>query len=701
MSRRLDALDRLPKELDFLRSIARETASAHYFPTWLDPNEYDKSVWKITFADGKTMTLVFDIELHDRSKLTDAKHNELLRCFKGWIAVQDAVSPITGLTFAPQTVRQHITLVVQLCDYFIINGERLQIAKHGLAAVNEADIFQLIQELASSSSIVNSIYRWKERLSLHLARMASTITDEDLAAARVKYPAIINIDFPQEDWIIDLTVDELVKARVWLLQNKYYRRGAGWGFTKAPSIVRLAMLALPQVIAPRRLAEMPLELCFGPNDALKREYVGVPVRKETDEETTMQSLRRYLSRIKQLEALADKGYKVPALAVRNVMANQEFFRQLKLGRAGRFVTFPKHVMFPMLCSALSFIESHGEDLVEAFLSIAKQAAKSDLGPRTFLGALNIAEHLGPRLRALGINRWSINLGSDGQVQTSDAEFFSQLRANVGLYELLLVLFGATTVATGLLTARRIGELVDLNAGSCLDDAGSWLIFDNRKSGVLGYREHLMRPIPKIIGKGLRRLEALQTGLINLGLLNAYKGILCVPRQDLAGLKDMHYWTIYGPSDLFCDYASVGLDNEQRRFYYRQHIGRRFFVLLFFWGSASGGMETLRWFLGHTDVEHLWHYLSESTPGEVMRQSMAQFAAEEAIQSSSAAAELRQVLQTHFGVERFSVMMADEVSFYIESLIDDGRIRIEPVFFQSKAGRQYEVLIKVIPRGDEG
>ncbi|NQX97871.1 MAG: hypothetical protein HRT73_08340 [Flavobacteriales bacterium] len=41
-------------------------------------------------------------------------------------------------------------------------------------------------------------------------------------------------------------------------------------------------------------------------------------------------------------------------------------------------------------------------------------------------------------------------------------------------------------------------------------------------------------------------------------------------------------------------------------------------MIFFWSKSFDGLDTLRWMLGQTDVEHVYRYISESETGAVMR-----------------------------------------------------------------------------------
>jgi hypothetical protein len=74
-------------------------------------------------------------------------------------------------------------------------------------------------------------------------------------------------------------------------------------------------------------------------------------------------------------------------------------------------------------------------------------------------------------------------------------------------------------------------------------------------------------------------------------------------------------------DLICDYFEIPLvkmnNGELRRQYVRLHQLRRFFALLFFWQKRFQGLEALRWMLGHTDMSHLYHYISSNEVGDIL------------------------------------------------------------------------------------
>lgn len=147
-------------------------------------------------------------------------------------------------------------------------------------------------------------------------------------------------------------------------------------------------------------------------------------------------------------------------------------------------------------------------------------------------------------------------------------------------------------------------------------------------------------------------------------------------------------------DRFCDYFETPLNKNGERYYVRQHQLRRFFAMLFFWGRSFGGIDTLCWFFGHTDAEHIYHYITEATPGSVLIAVKAQFTTERVQAHDSETQALADLLEEHFGTRQFSVLDTEELEEYIEDLLVEGIVEIEPQFFKTTDGTSYKILIHV-------
>ena len=110
------------------------------------------------------------------------------------------------------------------------------------------------------------------------------------------------------------------------------------------------------------------------------------------------------------------------------------------------------------------------------------------------------------------------------------------------------------------------------------------------------------------------------------------------------------------------------------------------------------MDTLRWFLGHTDAQHLWHYITESTPGLALRSVAAEWAAYGVKHSTREAELLASELTEHFGTSDFSVLEDEALTLYLEDLMEEGRLCIEPEFLDH--GRQYRIAVVLRPKAED-
>ena len=113
-------------------------------------------------------------------------------------------------------------------------------------------------------------------------------------------------------------------------------------------------------------------------------------------------------------------------------------------------------------------------------------------------------------------------------------------------------------------------------------------------------------------------------------------------------------------------------------------------MAFFWGNGFGSMDTLRWFLGHTDVQHLYHYITESTEGNVLKSVKAQYVYED-LDSQE---DLKDLLVKKYGTNNFSLIEREVLEDYIEDLIEEKTVEVEPEFFNDDNGQNYKILVKV-------
>jgi hypothetical protein len=125
-------------------------------------------------------------------------------------------------------------------------------------------------------------------------------------------------------------------------------------------------------------------------------------------------------------------------------------------------------------------------------------------------------------------------------------------------------------------------------------------------------------------------------------------------------------------------------------------------MLFFWANSFNGIDSLRKFLGHTRMDHVYNYITETTPGEVLAGVKAQYIAEHLALPKEHAAYIQNIealeplLKEHFSIGYFDYLSYEEISEnydralsrkeleeYFYTLLSSSIIDIKPMFFNSK------------------
>ena len=690
----------MPEELAFLSAMMGDRAVQYREAKWL-PSAFDADSWHCSFGKSRNFEVDFRVKLDDGRLLTDSRHSQLLDIFKCWLCVQTHFDATGGKLIAEKTNLRRLRRVLYMIDYFLLNSAQFGLAANGLQAVTENDLRGLLFNLSTSNRVENSIYGWPKRLQSCLKTNIAGLSDQTFQSILEIQPLLRTPICDHYDRLLELTDDEVIRARAWLWANGFYMANKRGEFDHTPSTEQLAKMLYKDTLGGKTQKPIPPEFDLTSGGRYNREYQAVSVRSNPDERLSEQVLFCYRSRLRSLGLLAGIGMSVPTHALRAI-DNNAAHQALNLKAEGRFRTLPQGIVLSLLRNSIEFALEFGDEIVGACISLVGAARAEGMSIRQYSTNHDITPLIPPKLRECGVTTWRLRC-QQGEAKNTETSFpvtgyFQQVRANNGLWELVRVLFGAVQICVGTLMARRQGELLDLVAGQCLDASRTRLVFFNRKSGVLGMREKEARPIPKIAVQMILQLERLQEGFKTHGVLKGNTHLFAYPSCNGDRFIDLGHQRLNESMDCCCDYFETPLDTDGRRYYIRQHQLRRFFAMLFFWGSAFGGMDTLRWFLGHRDIMHLYHYITESTTGDVLRSVKANFAGQVLKQQPTEAHELAGLVQKHFGTDNFSVLDSDELDEYVEELMIEGRVEIEPEFFEASEGNSYRILIKVTPNG---
>ena len=296
----------------------------------------------------------------------------------------------------------------------------------------------------------------------------------------------------------------------------------------------------------------------------------------------------------------------------------------------------------------------------------------------------------PTLQELGVQCWKLRDPNNNTKR--DHQFYDKLRDNRGLVELYEVLMGSVQIIVGVLMARRVSELQSLEA-NCLcpktnpidpknENTNYSIDFYNSKSGAGDTREKLNRPIPKAGARLIWKLQQFRRKLIKIGAVSKEAGLYIACSRQTDNLLPYSASFYCQNFDTFSDYFKTLLietsPNEFRRYYIRQHQLRRFFAMSFFWSSGFDGLDTLRYFLGHTDAEHLYHYITENTPGEVLRGVKAEALVHGLNTDRIAGIEkLRTILKERFKVQDVTIESLEEIIDELQYEVKEGYIKTTP------------------------
>lgn len=661
--------------------------------SWLR-TDFESQVWICQFG-SRRVVVDWDISVGSSGdKLTDSDQALLLRTFKCWLVLSTHADAHRGALWSPKT--EHIRFVTTLdwIEYFIVRADELALTESGLACLSRDELIGALFTVAAFRRKSDSIYDFAPRLGAHLRALGRGVTAKDLRKLIRDFPFLAS-DIPEpQDRVTDLTEEEVVAARAALWQQGMYVRQSG----KGPYEWRVPLASLMPALYFGTLRRTggrrpPVELHLVPDDRVSREYPGVPITGNSVDGLNQIHFRQYVRSLRELGLLDNVGLPVPITSLRTLQT-EDAVRISSLKGLGRFRTAPPAIVFLALRRAIEFVLAKGNAVVDVYLAAAAEASASGLSLSTVLAQGLSDPTAATTAKDLGVVRWTVRdvVHARGRGRgLSPADYYPRLRANVGLWDLLRVLYGAVQVIVGTLTARRVSELVELDAKECLDRSRKYLLFANAKSGVLGHRQMLARPIPSIAVRAIGVLQHIHQASLDSGQpLIAYPtalGTSFVQATDRA---------FAGNLDYFFDYIEMQRDSEGRRYYLRQHQLRRFFAMVFFWSNSFGGLDTLREFLGHTDAGHLYRYITESTPGEVLRGVKAEWAAEALCTQVSAADALADIVEHRFGTREFRLLESQDLADYIDDLLEAGKVQIEPEFLDGRG--TYRIAVRVVSTG---
>lgn len=666
---------------------------------WLK-SDFLAPIWKCVFAHRKKPIFVnFNVRLDDGTLLTDPRNMQLEHSLKGMLCAQDRV----GMDLASRTMKGSFDVARQIIDWILLHSDKFKLAEHGLKLITKNDMIAFLTCLHGESTAKYNLYQPDFVGTKWIKTVISQITTDEVNRIKSKLPSISEIECER---LIDLSDMELIHARCFLWKNGFYHKkysNSEYPFKHQIRIEKVLDAAYSErIIGVPRFVNIALadELSFTPAEGRIKEFPAASKKTGIGDGIDEIEAGRYHKILSRMVQVSNDGFQSISCEALSVLNENAILDELRSKSCGRYATLPHEIVFSSFRSAVEFYSEYGDDLIDSYINLARKTACAN----TVINLLNNEDFyqcLTPKIKQMGVVSWSIctynkQYCNDKQFHLTPNQFFTAMRSNKGLKELLDVLLGCIWIITATMTARRNTELTGLVPARCLVKIGSFfhIRFFLRKRNIGEIREEVVRPIPKIAAKCIKSLKRLHEELAKLG--NDYgednTSLFACPSSKCTLSKHVnssHYLFRFG------DYFQLPLNDPGERYYPGTHQLRRFFAILFFWGQGFGGLDTLSWFLGHTNVEHVWNYITENTPGAILNRIKASYAGEKVRQGAASASELAAFLKKHYGIANFSIMNANDIADYIEHELVHHNVNIEPIFYDAVAGKRYEILIKVI------
>jgi len=692
----------LPPELAFLSPLLRSPGEEYKSAVWL-MNDFDSPVWQYSFEYKKSpKELDWDVKLSDGSSLLEEKNKATLLGFKYFLTSSTRNDSDAGET--NDLKGQQARLFWRAChiiDFLLLNDARYQLCKYGLAGLTGGNLIELLDTVSKNTAISESVYNWTPMLREYCYNLLKETSESKILETLKARPQLLILTNEQKDEDeLGIPFELIPPIRACLYMNDMYGSPqVDYGYQ--PNTIRLSQVFYPQSLWGKNQSKT-VHHVLGFNDdtsMFTREYPGVPAHTGANSVMRDQTYFGYRSSLYNLGTLHEIGLPAPQISA---LVEADAYTP-KLGTKGRFRTVPSDTVFKSIRHAIEFHIEHGEEIIKGFCRIALECQKRDVAPST-LSEIEVKHIVGPYLVNLGVSQLSLSSRIIDtktlreSIKGDKSEYFTKLRNNVGLYDLLATYVGGIQLTVGVLMARRVSELYTLKANNCLSECGDWLYFGNAKSSrhLFGYRRSEARPIEPIAGDMIKNLIKMQKILLRIGYIKSYKTLFALPHmRGQRGLIDTGNTAYNRNLDIFCDYFQTPLNELGQRWYLRQHQMRRFFAMLFFYCGSFSNIDTLRWMLGHTDIKHVYNYITESTDGAILASAAAQHAAENIhIGNTENFEELVELIKKHYQTENYTLIATSELEDYISDLMSEGMIEIEPEFFTDADGTHMKIVSRL-------
>lgn len=632
----------LDNNLDFLNKFKEETK---YKRIKFFNSKFEDNIWYFSFKTERVID--FNILFQDNSLLTEKKNYKTLYTLKSLI-LEFFLYEDMHLN-AEGTITQGLNSLLHFIGLVNTKDKDQSFAKYGLQTLTKDKIIEIFQSRLENNDLFFA-YDGFEELNNFLIK--NNLNKKDY----------------EENDI--MKIKEFIKNNNINLQSEVFKHRF-----------------IPIQISLKRV------LLNSENETRHRtEYTGFFRKKNNlDRNSTEQVLKNFMKVIlvlKKMNKIEDEDLYLPFEDDLNYVLNYEFsYKKIK-----HFETYPIKTIFKTFEKALDFHFKYGNDLVDTYLEFLKnldlKIDKQHVDKKPIVEINNdtidsmIKKSLKGKLKSMGVEKYLLDF---------DEGYFKNLRSNKSLYSLLKVYYGCAQFIVGSLMARRQSEINSMEI-NCFDEVNLQLNFRKSKSyqHSFGIRDYISLPAPEIVIEIVKNINRITK---RFECKDNEKKLFFAPRAYNPFFPVKCKKTIYENLDNMFDYFEIDLIDNKRP-YVRQHQLRRFFAMAFFWSKGFKSIDTLRWFLGHTNAEHVYSYIKENTQGEILNNVKSQYVSENIKDYKN----IEGILKETYNIENYSLIEKDDLAEYINSMLEDNLIKIEPEFIENDEGQKFEIIIKVKNNG---
>lgn len=705
-------------------------------PEWLESN-FPATKWVLTF--GKIpKTIHWDtVYLDDGKKLTDTKHQKLLNSFKYWITAADNPLENGGKIISSTTASMKANKVIALINSILLHSKELKLAKFHLLNVNDDFWLNILTKYAERGNF-QGVYEIDKRTQVLLDNASQSVSNADVQAFKKKY-SYISQSIAQDETFLSLAERE--KVCVWLFKQGYYQHGKAIKYAGSSAMLGKLLFVgkmLYHDINFPNYAELHLK-----EPQRNTEYPAVENRN-TSSGANQSTISAYIEAIRLIHTNLEREDAASPLMLSERVSAGNVSQLASLKKAGRTRTLPPKFVFNLIRQCYEFAKEHlpteegvvtllDETLTLLSKARSKSAVKRSNIHRPQQSALAWNEELHREMSSSERGYWfqteAINCLSSEYLKKGIKQIqgfaesienrHERIRANESLFDSFSVLQGAIQVLVGAIMARRQDELIKLkphgnlspNVSPFSEEGAKTdfnLIFKVKKTGSKGVNATIERPIPLSIARFIWQLEQFNIKASEQNLCKGKLSLFNNLNSNLSQLSQVNSKSYNAHLDAVCDYLETDLveyDNgEYRRNYVRQHQLRRFFAMAFFWSKGFDGMDALRWMLGHSDMEHLYHYISESETGAVLNGAKASVIVRGVVDSTSELAklegveEVRKIIAERLTGDTSTPITIESVSEAAEDYHDESYLTVPHI---SQLQKEQDIETEVIQLLEEG